>query len=124
MGSLIEHLAAPPLERGEALVEIATRHSLVAEDGYLHSTLGTSRDGRLILRTAHGSAGDLGAAQKRSGAERALLLDNGGSCGYCLWKAPLAIPGYLGQGSYFRPRGHAVLVAELARAFVEKPFRR
>lgn len=128
------HLRDPITMRAAALATIATREGLAITDHYLHSSLGLREDGSLVLLMMHGSLTDIGYAHQQYGSSRAILLDNGGSVGVAYWSkrgwqrgawgsdALKPEPTYIGQGSYFRPRGHAVLVAELTEDLVEPPF--
>jgi hypothetical protein len=133
INAFMEHLRRPLEERAAVLAFIAAREGLALSDGYLHSSLGLSRDGSsMFLIARHGSLTDLGRAHQELGSYRAILLDNGGSVGYAYWakrrwekegwQAIRENPVYLGNGSYFRPHGHAVLVAELAEDILERPF--
>ena len=79
--------------------------------------------GALRLMAAHGSLLDLGKNHQDAGISRAILLDNGGSVGYRLISESSRLTQFIGQGTYMRPRGHAVLVAILKEKHVEPPFR-
>jgi hypothetical protein len=135
MDVLMSKLTAPIRDRAAALAQIATQAGLAVSDGYLHSSLGISRDGSTLhLLMMNGSLEEIGKAQKALGADRAILLDNGGSVGAAYWSLrvwaevirqsqPVPPPVFIGNNSYFRPRGHALVLLELKSDFTEVPFR-
>jgi hypothetical protein len=136
MEVMMSKLASPIQERAAALTRIAAEAGLGVSDGYLHSSLGVSHDGSTLhLLMMNGGLEEIGKAQKALGAYRAILLDNGGSVGAALWSKrawadasrqgePVPPPPvFLGNNSYFRPRGHALVLFELKTDFVEIPFR-
>lgn len=123
MQQLIERLETSVEDRAAAISNAAARHGLKEQDGYLHSSLGMRLNGDLILLAHHGSLREVSAVQKEAGATRAILLDNGGSVGYILFRESSPEPITLMSSSYFRSRGHATLVAELVDEFIEPPFR-
>ncbi|MBV9851101.1 MAG: hypothetical protein JO250_15635 [Armatimonadetes bacterium] len=134
MRAFMEHLHSPIQERAAALSAIAIRAGLPITDGYLHSSIGITEAGdRLNLLMMNGSLTDLGYAHKALGSHRAILLDNGGSVGMACWhKRGWAKEGwgkfkqqpvFVGNGPYFRPRGHAVLLVELKEDHQDPPFR-
>lgn len=132
MAAFMDNLIKPVQERAAILSAIANRHGLAIADSYLHSSIGIRPNGELILVVQHGSLTELGYTHKSLGADRAILLDNGGSVGIAFWSKRAWLdkgwqkvknnPVYLGNGSYFRPKGHSVLVAELTEDFIDKPF--
>ncbi len=127
-------------DRANALKSIAEREHLAPEDRFLHSSLGVKPDGSLVVVMMHGSLRDVGCAHQSLGSQRVILLDNGGSVGVAYWSqktftdrsngtwgtdvtdrpSPTAT---FGNGTYFRPRGHATVVVELKEDIVERPFR-
>lgn len=141
MHEFMAHLSAATETRAAILSDIAREHHLQIEDGYLHSSLGLDARGNLILLARHGSLTEIGRELSEAGARRAILLDNGGSVGYAIFKveAPaeagtstdlsgirtavravgeipgvrISAPTFIGNGSYFRPKGHALLAARL-----------
>ena len=137
METFMKLLCEPLTERAAAMSEIAARHALTVTDHYYHSSIGIRDNGELVLIMMHGSLNDIGYEHHRLGSRRALLLDNGGSVGCALWSklrwekekwywSPYhwqndrwssteqnPEPKFIGQNSYFRPAGHAVLIAEL-----------
>lgn len=121
MDLLWSNRETPVETRGCLLGGVAAEYGLTVEDGYLHSSMGVDAQGNIILLAKHASLHDLGSAQRSAGACRAILLDNGGSVGYAysVRDRPLR---FVGNGSYFRPVGHAVIVATLRHSLVEKPF--
>lgn len=123
MDAFMMDLDAPPATRGMKLLELAAEHGIATETGYLHSTVGIGKDGTMILVARHGALTMLGETQRQLGAHRAILLDNGGSVGYALCRSADSPPVYMGNGTYFRPHGHAVFVAGLAADLIEAPFR-
>jgi hypothetical protein len=132
MNALIDHRRDSIEHRAEVLSGIAALHGLPITDAYLHSFIGVAGNGELILLMCNGSLTDLGYIHKSLGSRRAILLDNGGSVGVAYWSKYnwanrggwLNIkdkPMYIGNGSYFRPKGHAALVAELKNDIIEAP---
>jgi hypothetical protein len=131
MTVFLQNLSAPPTDRAAALAGLAGRHALPVTTGYLHSSVGLTSAGDLVLLMKTASLAELGQTHAKLGSRRAILLDNGGSVGAAYWsrfewekKGWAGIrdrPAFLGNGSYFRPRGHAVLFAELARDLPEGP---
>jgi hypothetical protein len=135
MDCMMTRLRAPVLERAGAMGRIAAQAGLQIQDGYLHSSISVSGDS-LHLVMMHGSFEQVARTHRRLGARRAILLDNGGSVGMATWTrrawtdavargASLPPPPtFVGSGSYFRPRGHAVVLAELKEDILDMPFRR
>jgi hypothetical protein len=119
MDAFMTHLNDPVQVRMAAMAEIAARFSLRIQDGYIHSTLGIRENGDLILLIRRGSLAQLGRAQIALGAQRAILLDNGGSPGYAVWapekvgRGEFDAPAYIGNAAYFRPRAHSLGILEL-----------
>lgn len=136
MSSFLAKLEAPITERASELARIAAGEGLAVETGFLHSSVGIAADGSLNLLLMTGSVQDIGRAHKCLGSQRAILLDNGGSCGVGIWtmrswqsgkwanaKAEdLPQPTFIGNNTYFRPRAHATVVIELNSDLVEAPF--
>lgn len=129
MSAFMANLNAPVATRAAALADIVARRGLQEEDGYLHSSLGLTPDGSVVLLMMTGSLGDHGRMQRRLGAESAILLDNGGSVGAAYWPATAdprglddVAPRVIGAGSYFRDSALTTLVFELDRNFLEAPF--
>lgn len=122
MSLFMQNLTTTAEVRGAVIDTAASQYGLAIEDGYLHSSLGVDDVGRLYLITRHGSICDIGRAQRELGAHSAILLDNGGSNGLGLKTPGETNINFFGNGTYFRPRGHAVFVATLRRRFVEPPF--
>lgn len=134
MASLMGRLTEPISSRAAALAEIAAREGLVATQHYLHSAIGQRDDGGMVLLITHASLEELGRALRDvHGCRRGVLLDNGGSCGAAYWarkgwssgawsRESAPMPKYIGQGSYFRPNGHALLILELHEDFSEPAF--
>lgn len=131
MNAFMDGIELNATARGARLVEIADRHQLERANSYLHSSIGITADGDLVLLMKTGAIEELAAAHIELGSERAILLDNGGSVGAAYWSrrswnqagwANLKDhPVMLGNGSYFRPKGHSVLVAEVKGDIVEGP---
>lgn len=131
-----------PERAGRAVGEMAARLGLARETGYYLSSVGISGDGRLILISAHGSTDALAERQIRAGAERAVITEEGGSCGYALWECAKDYrqpdrtrrnasgdpiwekePRYFGMTTYWRPCALALAVIKLRSYFTEGPFR-
>ncbi len=121
MDTFMENLDAAPADRGAQLLDIVRRRDIPVEDGYLHSTFGICADGTIVLLTRHGSLIEIAKELQSLGVVRAVLLDNGGSCGYALCHEGHTT-WHIGGGTYFRPRGLAVFVAVLTEAYVPAPF--
>ena len=115
----VEGLRQGPAERGRRILAAAEEMGLVREEGYLHSSIGLRRDG-VVLLMSHGRLEDLGRAQHAAGAERAIVLDNGGSCGYYLSSLGTT---FFASSTYFRPFAIAVLGLRLRGQILEAPFR-
>jgi hypothetical protein len=135
MQTMMSKLHSSVRERAAALVQIAADAGVGVEDGYLHSSLSTSCDGKMInIAMMHGSFEEIARAHLRLGAHRAILLDNGGSVGLAAWlrRAWLDLqsagrpvppePTFIGNNTYFRPRAHAVVLMELEKDIVERAF--
>jgi len=98
--------------------------------------VGVALDGTLNVLIMTGSLQNLVVAHRNLGSERAIWLDNGGSCGVGIWTmrdwpggkwgdanpAELPQPMFVGNGSYFRPRAHATIVLDLNSDMMEAPF--
>lgn len=136
MSSFVAKLESPITERASDLARIAAREGLAVETGFLHSSIGVSANGSINLLLMTGSVQDIGRAHKTLGSERAILLDNGGSCGLGIWTMrswqsgnwlnaeteDLPQPTFIGNNTYFRPRAHATVVMELNSDLMEAPF--
>jgi hypothetical protein len=128
MQAFMETLSLPLVDRAAALSAIAARHALQEEDGYLHSSLGLTADGSIVLLMKNGSLRDHALEQRQLGAESAVLLDNGGSVGAAYWSAldvdalVSRSPRMVGAGTYFRDAALTTLVVELSEGVVEEPF--
>jgi hypothetical protein len=122
--------------RAASLMRIASEAGLVVEDCYLHSSISTADNNRIIhLIMMNGSFEEIAREHRRLGARHAILLDNGGSVGLAAWGRRIwndsfsmghAVPPepvFIGNNSYFRPRGHAVVLVELKEDMVEAAFR-
>ena len=145
MRTFMKHLRQPLTERAAAMSEIATRHALAITDHYLHSSIGIRDNGEFVLIMMDGSLTDIGYEHQRLGSRRALLLDNGGSVGCAVWskfrwekerwhwslykweedrwssEKQNPEPKFIGQNSYFRPAGHALLIAEFEKDLTVPP---
>jgi hypothetical protein len=119
--------------RGSALVEIAARRAVQLEEGYLHSSLGLTKNGSVISVMMSGSLHDHGRIQRELGAESAVLLDNGGSVSAAYWPAKHwdadallsgdpPHPAFFGGGTYFRDAALTTLLFELNSDILEEPF--
>jgi hypothetical protein len=110
--------------RAERLSRMASRYALQVEDQFYHSALGLDDNGNLLLIAMHGSLAAVGQALAERGAVRGIMMDQGGSVGYALWsKSTGNAHHYIGTGSYWRDRCHALLVVLLKEEFIEPPFR-
>lgn len=123
MNALMSHLDEPPETRARILEDIATDAQLKVEEHFHISSLGIDSAGNLIWIAAHGSLADIGRLLMGEGANRAIMLDEGGSVGAAFWSSRSSGPTYVGTGSYFRPRAHSLLGIVLKRDFYEPPFR-
>jgi hypothetical protein len=119
MEAFMRHLNDGVNVRAAALSQVGASHGLAIEDSYLHSSLAVRDSGKLALMIRRGSLPQLGYAHMAAGSRRAILLDNGGSCGIGVW-SPAALrenkldePIYIGNASYFRPNAHSLLVMKL-----------
>jgi hypothetical protein len=131
MAAFMKHLLEPASDRASALASLATKYSLPVTTDYLHSSIGLTAADDLVLLMKTASLPELVQKHAHLGSHRAILLDNGGSVGAAYWSrrewqksgwAKLRDrPMFIGNGSYFRPRGHAVLITELARDLPEGP---
>jgi len=133
MDTFVRLLSHDVKVRGSALCEIAARRALQIEEGYLHSSLGLTKNGTVISVMMSGSLHDHGRIQRELGAESAVLLDNGGSVSAAYWSAKdwdadslmspdPPQPAFFGNGSYFRDAALTTLLFELASDIVEDPF--
>lgn len=114
----VENLGLTPAERGEKILAAGKAKGLTRQCGYLHSSIGLGDEG-VVLLMAHGSVEAIGQAQRATGARRAILLNNGGSCGYYL--SSLATR-FFASSTYFRPFGISVLGLRLKGRLLESPF--
>jgi len=74
-GNLTQEMAAQKLKRE------AYRKAFSIECRYLQNALGVDRSGNLYVVQKHGTMRDIAQTLKQMGAERAILLDQGGSVG-------------------------------------------
>jgi hypothetical protein len=134
METFMDLLTTSIEDRAAALSRIAALHGLPITDAYLHSSVGLTEKNELVLLMCNGSLTDMGYAQKSLGSQRAILLDNGGSVGAAYWSKYnwkknkewpniKDSPVYIGNESYFRSKGHAVIVAELKEDIMLDPLR-
>ncbi len=131
MSCFMRNLAASVTTRGESMLEIAARYRVPPAEGYLHSSLGMTDSGELLLLMQTGSIIDVANSQRALGARRAILLDNGGSVGVGYWSRYewqrigwtnlRDRPTFIGNGSYFRPRAHSVVIVELRTDLPDGP---
>ena len=131
----------PAAAIGERILHEARRRGLHPEDGYYLSSVGVRENGDLILISQHSSVSALAQAQVEAGADYALLVEEGGSCGTAIWNnardfsLPDPVkrdangsvvwqpePVIFGNNSYFRPNALAMCVVELKDFFLEAPF--
>jgi len=133
-----------PEEIGSRIITEAARRGIRQEKGYHLSSVGVTRSGDLVLVSSHGSMDSVAEHQQRlRGADvwRAVVTEEGGSCGYALWEckkdysAPDTIlrrngvpewesaPHFFGTSTYFRNKALSLIVLRLQDFFVEPPFR-
>jgi hypothetical protein len=104
----------------------AAKLGLQPEKSYLHSAVGLSGSGDIIIVQEHGSFETVAETLRREGATHAIELDQGGSVStHFVYKQD-------GQGAigesrifashYFRDRASALLVFNLCRQKDDKPF--
>ncbi len=135
MRVMMSMLTRPTAERAAALARIAIDAGLAVEDRYLHSSISLSPNGKTLnLVMMHGSFDEVARAHRALGSREALLLDNGGSVGAAVWRRQAwlealssgrqtpPLPTYVGNNTYFRPRGHAIVFLDLNEDIVEGPF--
>jgi len=122
-------------DRADKITTAARKWGLSYETGYLMSAIGLKSDGTVCLVKQHGRMDQLGVELKRLGCTRGILNHQGGSVGLCYWskrrwidhgwinsESQLLQPVTIGSGSYFRPQGHAVIIAELEEDAIDDPF--
>lgn len=94
----------------------ATR-GLLPENNYLHHCAGVTADGKLLIMAAHGALEKIGARLASMGAERVLVLDNGGSCSIFYFPGDTRQPVPLFAALNFRPFGTAYLFGVLRNSY-------
>lgn len=100
----------------EVLPELLQRgEGMPRERDYLLNAMGLSPEGDVIVVQRHGSVEDLAATLIHAGAERGILLDEGGSVSCLMGGSKEDFPGgrTLLASHYHRPRGLALLVFKL-----------
>ena len=122
-GKIVEELVTPLVE-GVGVDEIkakAAKLGLPREVDYLHSAIGTSAQGDLVLVQAHGSFEQVADKLQKAGATHAIELDEGGSVSthfvYQDRKQKTISDSRIFASHYFRARASALL---LFRLVVEK----
>lgn len=98
-----------------ALNQVALDRRLDREDKYLHSVLGVSDDGALIVVIAHGRLEDVGRLASDLGARRAICVENSGSIALYYIRDSTSTPWQsLFSAPNLRMRGTAFLFLKLA----------
>ncbi len=122
----VENLGRSPEELAKKLLEKKKEISeqknieLERESRYLHSAIGISKEGDIIIVQRHGKIEDIAKTLKDAGAERAIELDQGGSCGVMIGKndQPESIR-IIFSSHYFRPRATALLVFKFNESAID-----
>jgi hypothetical protein len=84
---------------------------MVREDEYLHNVVGLTADRKMCVLIANGRLEHLGREIAKHGAQRAIMVDNGGSSTvFHFPKGFTQPPTQLVAGLNFRPSGTAFLV--------------
>ena len=112
----VETLCLPPEEAAQELSELALKLNLERESNYLHSALGLTREGDVILFQMSGSFEQVSTVLTLLGADRAIETDQGGSCQITIGgdkelRTDAGLP--LFSSHHFRKWGLAVLVFRL-----------
>jgi len=110
----VETMAFPAEKAAEELIVFAANLGLKREQNYLHSALGLTREGNVLIVQMAGSFEKVGGMLTFLGAERAIELDQGGSCCVKIGGDRDFNTGRTLFGShYFRPRGLSLLIFSL-----------
>lgn len=127
-GAIIEELVTILVDTGDAekVKQKAVELDLHREQDYLHSAIGISKDGNLIVVQLHGSFELVAERLKRVGATHAIELDEGGSVSthFVYQKDGQSVIGdsRIFASHYFRPRASALLIFKLAYQEGNKPY--
>jgi len=119
--AFVENLHKSPKDLSDAIISIKEELEskklfvLKRECHYLHSAIGVSEDGKnIIIVQRHGKLEDVAKTLKDAGANRAIELDQGGSCCVMMRGDKDFTSGRIIFAShYFRPRAIALLVFKL-----------
>lgn len=107
----VQTMTLYPEIAAKEIIDYATRLGLRREKQYLHSALGITREGNVILVQVSGSFENITEALVLFGAERAIELDQGGSCCIKIGGDAEFPEGRILFGShYFRPKGLSLLI--------------
>ncbi|MFT5470047.1 MAG: hypothetical protein ACI8UO_005171 [Verrucomicrobiales bacterium] len=104
----METIESPSDEAFGRLTQAAD--GLERESSYFHNLLGVTETGEFIVLMKHGKLEDLGQEIQGLGAQRAIMVDNGGSCSVHYFREGLAsAPTPLLAYPSHRPKGTAYL---------------
>lgn len=105
----------PPDTVADQLIKLAEKRKYKRQCQYLHSAIGVTGDGKAaILVQRHGRFEDIAKTLAQAGADRAIELDQGGSCSVIMGGTREFRPGRtIFASHYFRPRGLALLIFKL-----------
>lgn len=119
MGDLVEELVTFLVENGDAnaLKEKATELGMQREKDYLHSAIGVSGEGNLVIAQLHGSFERVADRLRKAGATHAIELDEGGSVSthfvYQKGKKKTIGDSRIFASHYFRAKASALIVFRL-----------
>jgi len=123
VGDLVEELVTTLVETGDAnaVKRKAAELGMPREEDYLHSAIGVSEEGNVVLAQLHGSFEHVADTLSKAGATHAIELDEGGSVSthfvYQKGKQETIGDSRIFASHYFRPRASALIVFRFA--FVE-----
>lgn len=110
----VETMSLPSAQAAEEMIAFATYLELRREQNYLHSALGITKEGNVMILQMAGSFEKVAGMLTLLGADRAIELDQGGSCCVTIGGDREFETGRTLFGShYFRPRGLSLLIFSL-----------
>ena len=112
----VETLHLPPEEAARQITEVVTELNLERENNYLHSALGITKEGDVVLFQMSGSFEQISTVLTLFDVDKAIEMDQGGSCQITIGgdkelRTDAGLP--LFSSHHFRKWGLAVLVFRL-----------
>jgi hypothetical protein len=127
-GAVAEEIITLLVETDDAgrVREYAAGLGLQPEESYLHSAVGLTASGDVIIVQAHGSFESVAEALRREGATHAIELDEGGSVStHFVYKRDGQVSiaeSRIFASHYFRDRASALLIFKLFQQKDDRPF--